>query len=135
MSTRARYRPLQAVTGGHGERMRNPPYTCGLDAALDVVGGKWKPLILWALGERMHRFGQLRRALPGVSEKVLAQQLRELEADGVVRRQVHDEVPPRVEYSLTETGEGLYQALVPLGDWGERRMDELGLAHGEEAVA
>lgn len=113
--------------------MRNPPYICALDAAMDVVGGKWKALILWALGERLHRFGELRRSLPGVSEKVLTQQLRELEADGIVRRTVFDETPPRVEYELTDEGAALYAALGPLGDWAARRMRALDLVptHGE----
>ncbi|GAA2464187.1 MULTISPECIES: winged helix-turn-helix transcriptional regulator [Streptomyces] len=99
-------------------------YSCGLDAAVDVVGGKWKPLILWALHSHGPvRFGELRRSVPGVSEKMLVQQLRELEADGVVHREVYREVPPRVEYSLTELGRALNTALLPLGEWGDRFMD------------
>ncbi|WP_221347677.1 winged helix-turn-helix transcriptional regulator [Streptomyces beigongshangae] len=102
------------------------PYSCGLDAAVDVVGGKWKPLILWALHDAgTLRFGELRRNVPGVSEKVLSQQVRELEADGVVHREVYGEVPPRVEYSLTELGQALNTALLPLGEWGERHMREI----------
>ncbi|MGW3346484.1 winged helix-turn-helix transcriptional regulator [Nonomuraea rubra] len=114
--------------------VRNPPYICALDAAMDVVDGKWKALILWALDERLRRFGELRRSLPGISEKVLAQQLRELEADGIVRRTVFDETVPRVEYELTDAGVALYAALGALGEWGARRMGELGLVptHGEE---
>ncbi|MEU6950108.1 MULTISPECIES: helix-turn-helix domain-containing protein [unclassified Streptomyces] len=101
-------------------------YGCGLDAAVDVVGGKWKPLILWALhAHGPTRFGELRRQITGVSEKVLIQQLRELEADGVVHREVYPEVPPRVEYSLTGLGEALNTALLPLGEWGERFMAEI----------
>lgn len=116
--------------------MRNPPYSCGADAAIDVVGGKWKPLILCALFERKHRFGELRRTLHGeISEKVLAQQLRELEADGLVHRQVYDEVPPRVEYSLTEAGTTLNEALIPLAEWGDRRMDELGIPPTQRTFA
>ncbi|MET3985496.1 helix-turn-helix domain-containing protein [Streptomyces sp. PvR034] len=91
---------------------------CGIDAAMDVIGGKWKVLILWALGEAPRRFGALRRLIPDVTEKVLAAQLRELEADGIVHREVYDEVPPRVEYSLTPLGIELNEALVPLGAWG-----------------
>lgn len=99
-------------------------YSCGLDAAVDVVGGKWKPLILWALHSHgPTRFGELRRAVPGVSEKMLVQQLRELEADGVVHREVYREVPPRVEYSLTDLGQALNTALLPLGEWGDMFMD------------
>ncbi|MCA6093263.1 helix-turn-helix transcriptional regulator [Streptomyces sp. SCA3-4] len=95
---------------------------CGIDAAMEVVGGKWKVLILWALEQRPHRFGELRRGIPGVTEKVLAAQLRELEADGIVHREAHDEVPPRVEYSLTPLGAELGEALAPLGAWGTKHL-------------
>ncbi|MFF7530513.1 winged helix-turn-helix transcriptional regulator [Streptomyces bobili] len=106
-------------------------YVCGIDAAMDVIGGKWKVLVLWALHERPYRFGELRRALPGVTEKVLAAQLRELEADGIVHREEYDEVPPRVEYSLTARGESLNEALGPLGAWGrENLLDEATASHG-----
>lgn len=94
------------------------PYSCGIDAAIDVVGGKWKVLILWALHDGQRRFGELRRLLPGVSEKVLIQQLRELEADQIVHREVYRQVPPKVEYSLTDLGDSLNAALRPLGAWG-----------------
>ncbi|NEE00986.1 winged helix-turn-helix transcriptional regulator [Phytoactinopolyspora halotolerans] len=94
---------------------------------MDVVGGKWKSLILWELDNKgTRRFGELRRGLPGVSEKVLIQQLRELEEDGIVHREVYREVPPRVEYSLTELGVSLNAALEPLGEWGMKRMELIG---------
>ncbi|MEU5116353.1 helix-turn-helix domain-containing protein [Streptomyces longwoodensis] len=97
-------------------------HVCGIDAAMEVIGGKWKVLILWALHEHpCRRFGELRRLLPGITEKVLASHLRELEADGVVRRVSYDEVPPRVEYSLTEDGLRLNDALRPLAAWGRER--------------
>lgn len=96
---------------------------CGIDAAMGVIGGKWKVLIVWALEVQGRvRFGQLRRMIPGVTEKVLAAQLRELEAAGVVRREVYDEVPPRVEYSLTPRGRELNDALAALGDWGRKHF-------------
>lgn len=102
---------------------RNGPYICGIDAALDVVSGKWKGLILWELATHgVRRFAELRRALPGVSEKMLTQHLREMEEDGLVHREVYAEVPPRVEYSLTEHGRTLDQALRPLGAWGAERV-------------
>lgn len=104
-------------------------YVCGVDAAMDVIGGKWKVLILWQLGQGPCRFGALRRGLPGVTEKVLASHLRELEADGIVRREEYDEVPPRVEYSLTPRGASLNEALVPLGAWGRENVLG-GSAHG-----
>jgi DNA-binding HxlR family transcriptional regulator len=99
------------------------PYICGIDAALDVVSGKWKGLILWELdAHQVRRFAELRRGLPGVSEKMLTQHLREMEEDGLVHREVYAEVPPRVEYSLTEHGRTLNQALGPLGTWGVERI-------------
>ncbi|AYG78482.1 putative HTH-type transcriptional regulator YtcD [Streptomyces hundungensis] len=110
---------------------RRGPYICGIDAALDVVSGKWKGLILWELDTHgVRRFAELRRGLPGVSEKMLTQHLREMEVDGLVHRKVHAEVPPRVEYSLTEHGRTLNQALGPLGAWGTQRMRR----EGYEAV-
>ncbi|MFG2514372.1 winged helix-turn-helix transcriptional regulator [Streptomyces sp. NPDC048584] len=97
-------------------------HVCGIDTAMEVIGGKWKVLILWALHEQpCRRFGELRRLLPGITEKVLASHLRELEGDGVVRRVSYDEVPPRVEYSLTESGMRLNDALEPLAAWGRER--------------
>lgn len=82
-------------------------------------------MVLWALSVEPRRFGALRRELPGISEKVLIQQLRELERDGIVHRDVHDQVPPKVVYSLTALGESLDQALAPLGDWGEAHLDHI----------
>ncbi|MEV6959821.1 helix-turn-helix domain-containing protein [Streptomyces sp. NPDC051207] len=97
-------------------------HVCGIDVAMEVIGGKWKVLILWALHEQpCRRFGELRRMLPGITEKVLASHLREMEADGVVRRVSYDEVPPRVEYSLTDEGTRLNDALRPLAAWGRER--------------
>jgi DNA-binding HxlR family transcriptional regulator len=102
---------------------RNGPYICGIDAALDVVSGKWKGLILWELhAHDVRRFAELRRGLPGVSEKMLTQHLREMEEDDLIHRKVYAEVPPRVEYSLTNNGRTLIQALRPLGDWGCERI-------------
>jgi DNA-binding HxlR family transcriptional regulator len=97
-------------------------YHCGIDAAMDVIGGKWKVLVLWALEEGPRRFGELRRMLDGVTEKVLASHLRELEEDGIVHREDFGEVPPRVEYSLTPLGRSLNEALVPLGAWGRAHV-------------
>lgn len=105
--------------------MAEPTYLCGLDAAVDVVGGKWKPLLLWALEVQPRRFGELRREVEGISEKVLIQQLRDLERDGIVERTVHEQVPPKVVYSLTPLGAALNMALEPLGAWGEANMDHI----------
>ncbi|WP_381804858.1 winged helix-turn-helix transcriptional regulator [Streptomyces niveus] len=94
---------------------------------MDVVSGKWKSLILWELHHYgIRRFGELRRGLPGVSEKMLIQHLREMEEDGLVHREVYREVPPKVEYSLTEHGVSLNTALSSLGAWGTERMRRIG---------
>ena len=93
--------------------------TCGLDVALTVIGGEWKPLILFHLGSLPRRFGELRRLVHGISEKVLIQHLRELESDGILSRTNHREVPPRVDYTMTEFGRTLATALMPLCAWGD----------------
>ena len=97
-------------------------YSCGLDAALAVVGGKWKSLILWNLAHQPCRFGELRRLVVGVSEKMLIQELKDLMADRIITRKDFHEVPPRVEYALTELGRSLVQTLEPLCQWGTRHM-------------
>src|SRR5215471_8593521 len=102
--------------------MRQKTYTCGLEASLDVIGGKWKGLILWALRSEAHRFGELRRLVQGISEKMLIQHLKEMQADGIVKRKDFKEVPPRVEYELTSFGHSLYGALAPLCEWGTLHM-------------
>ena len=93
-------------------------YTCGLEAALEVVGGKWKVLILWGLRDEPRRFGELRRLIPGISEKMLIQHLKEMQADGIATRKDYKEVPPRVEYSITPFGRALGKSLIPLCTWG-----------------
>ena len=91
---------------------------CGLDVALSVMGGKWKPLILFYLRGGPTRFGQLRRQVAGISEKVLINQLKELERDGIVVRRDYREVPPKVDYALTDLGQSLIVSLLPLCQWG-----------------
>jgi DNA-binding HxlR family transcriptional regulator len=105
--------------------MRRQANGCGLEAALAVVGGKWKPLVLWRLAPQARRFGELRRLVSGISEKMLIQQLREMEADGIVARRDFQEVPPRVEYALTPLGLSLTEALKPLCAWGLTHMKEI----------
>jgi DNA-binding HxlR family transcriptional regulator len=110
-------------------------YTCGLDAAMDVIGGKWKAAILWALHDGERRFGELRRAVEGISEKMLIQQLREMETRGIVHREVFREVPPKVVYSLTPLGRSLNEALLPLGVWGEDHVELLESTAAREPAA
>jgi DNA-binding HxlR family transcriptional regulator len=105
--------------------MRRQSYGCGLEASLDVVGGKWKPIVLWQLAPGPRRFGELRRLVTGISEKMLIQQLREMVGDGIVSRKDFREVPPRVEYSLTPFGVSLTEALRPLCEWGSKHMKRI----------
>ncbi|WP_369689983.1 winged helix-turn-helix transcriptional regulator, partial [Janthinobacterium agaricidamnosum] len=100
-------------------------FNCGLEAALAVLGGKWKPLILFYLAQGVHRYGALRRAVGNVSDKVLIQQLKELQLDEVVERIDFKEIPPKVEYSLTPFGRSLANALGPLCIWGTQHMVEV----------
>lgn len=104
---------------------KNRTFTCGLDAAIAVVGGKWKGLILFALQDGPLRFGELRRAVPGISERVLILQLREMETTGLLHREVYHQVPPKVEYSLTEFGDSLNTAMAALGEWGEEHLERI----------
>lgn len=98
--------------------MSLPEPHCGLHIALVVMGGKWKPLILYYLGQGPKRFGELKRSITGISEKVLIQQLRELAAAGVLVRRDYQRVPPMVDYTMTEFGMTLARALMPLCEWG-----------------
>lgn len=98
-------------------------YHCPVEATLDVIGGKWKPLILWNLRGSVVRFGELQKGLPGVNAKMLTKQLRELEEDGVIHRTIYAEVPPRVEYSITDFGMTLIPILEALCLWGANYLD------------
>lgn len=93
---------------------------CGLGRALEVIKGKWKPTIIWELHERALRFGELKRRVAGITDKVLFEHLRQLEADGVVQRTVHDAQVAHVEYALTPDGAGLNAAVHALSEWGVR---------------
>lgn len=98
-------------------------YHCPVEAALEVIGGKWKPLILWALGDNIMRFNELQKGLPGVNSKMLTKQLRELEQDGIILRTVYPEVPPRVEYAITDFGRTLIPILQALCNWGAHYLE------------
>lgn len=108
-----------------------PAFSCGLDATLRIISGKWKPLIVYFLAQGPNRYGELRRAVRGVSDKMLIQHLKELEADGIVLRTDHREVPPRVDYTLTSLGHSLAQALAPLCVWGADNMDAVAQVFAE----
>ncbi|WP_307828017.1 helix-turn-helix domain-containing protein [Nocardioides sp. SYSU D00038] len=105
--------------------MEAPDPECGVNVVMDLIGSKWKPTILWRLAEGDHRFAQLRRAVGGVSEKVLTAQLRELERDGLVAREDHEGFPRRVDYRLTDDGRELNDLLDPVAAWGDRHAGRL----------
>ncbi|MDR7071092.1 winged helix-turn-helix transcriptional regulator [Fictibacillus barbaricus] len=99
-------------------------YNIPVEAALEVIGGKWKVVILCHLIKEKRRTGELKRLMPGITQKMLTQQLRELEEDGVILREVYNQVPPRVEYSLTDYGWSLKQILDLLCAWGEHHIEK-----------
>lgn len=97
-------------------------------AAMRILTGKWKGEILWHLGQRTLRFGELRRAIPGITQHMLTTQLRDLEAHGLVRRTIYPEVPPRVEYELTLSARDLQAVFREIRSWSEKHAAVLGLA-------
>jgi len=112
-----------------GKTMRKPTYTyqygCPVEATADLIGGKWKAVILYYLFQGPKRFNELRRLLPEVTQRMLTLQLRELEQDSIVHREIYKEVPPKVEYSLTEFGTSLGPIIVQMLDWGEQYMEQI----------
>lgn len=97
---------------------------CPLEHTMHLISGKWKLIILWHLSEHeMLRYGEMKRALGAITDKMLSQQLKELEKDGFVHREAYPEIPPRVEYSLTEHGRSLIPVLQTLSRWGEEQLE------------
>jgi DNA-binding HxlR family transcriptional regulator len=104
-------------------------HDCPVLLTTSIIGGKWKPLILYYLQTRTRRFSELNRLIPGSTKKMLTQQLRELERDAVVSRKVYAQVPPRVEYSITRHGESLRPILQLMSGWGKKHRARYGAAH------
>ena len=98
----------------------DPESGCPVTHCLSLIGGKWKPVILFCIAGGVNRFGAMQRAIPAVTKQMLTQQLRELEADGLIDRRVHAAVPPRVDYSLTERGCSILTVVQAMRDWGLR---------------
>jgi DNA-binding HxlR family transcriptional regulator len=101
-------------------------YHCALDVTMDYVGGKWKTVVLWYLRNNTMRFGELKKHIPDITEKMLSIQLKKLEEDGLISREVFAEVPLRVEYSLTEFGKTLVPVLEAIAKWGRNLGDTEG---------
>lgn len=98
--------------------------SCPAETTLKAISGRWKILILRELFQEIKRFGELQRALAGITQKMLTEQLRELEADGIIHREVYPQIPPKVEYSLTELGKSLRPILETMHEWGVKKEDE-----------
>ncbi len=105
--------------------MRYREYGCPVEATLDVIGGKWKGVILFHLMDAPKRFNELRRLLPEVTQRMLTLQLRELENDGVIHREIYPQIPPKVEYSLTPFGDTLKPILILMKDWGNEYTNKV----------
>ncbi|MFZ5985684.1 MAG: winged helix-turn-helix transcriptional regulator [Bacillota bacterium] len=110
----------------------NKKYNCLTEFTLDVINGKWRVLIIWYLRNNVMRFGELRKIIPGITPKMLRQQLKELEDFDIVRREVFPQVPPRVEYSLTESGKTLYPVLDLMYDWAFKHISSNKEANEED---
>jgi DNA-binding HxlR family transcriptional regulator len=101
-------------------------YHCAMDVAMSYIGGKWKTVVLWYLRNKTLRFGELKKHIPQITEKMLSIQLKALEEDGIIQREVYAEVPLRVEYSLTEFGKTLIPLLEAISKWGRQLAEEQG---------
>jgi len=118
--------------------MKSPEIRCPVSRTIKVIGGKWKPLIVYHLNDGVLRNGQLRRAIPEITQKMLTQQLRELEDDGLVEREIFPVVPPRVDYRLTDLGKSVLPILDAMATWGAANedafpaIDEVATVIGEE---
>jgi DNA-binding HxlR family transcriptional regulator len=103
-------------------------FHCPVKVTTDVIGGKWKPMILFFLEGGTRRFSELQRLIPGMTRKMLTQHLRELERDGIILRKVYPQVPPKVEYSLTKHGQSLKPILKLMSAWGTKHRTRYGAA-------
>lgn len=102
-------------------------YNCPVDATIDLIGGKYKAVILWHLIECKKRFSELKRLIPKATEKMLTQQLRDLERDGLIIRTVYPVVPPKVEYSLSDFGRTIIPVLTAMCSWGEDYLESINI--------
>ncbi|MGG3032363.1 winged helix-turn-helix transcriptional regulator [Bacillus stercoris] len=98
---------------------------CPVETTLDIIGGKWKGILLYHLIDGKKRFNEFRKLYPKITQRMLTLQLRELERDGVIHREVYKQVPPKVEYSLTEFGRTLEPVILHMKDWGEKYKDRI----------
>lgn len=107
-------------------KVKDKEYSCPIEVSMNLIAGKWKLLIMWHLRNKTRRFGELQKKIPNVTQKMLTQQLRELEADGLINREVYPVVPPKVEYSLTPFGESFKPVLNMMLVWGHEYACKFG---------
>jgi len=112
-------------------KLKDKEYMCPVEVSMDLIAGKWKLLIMWHLRKKTRRFGELQRKIPNVTQKMLTQQLRELERDNLIHREVYPVVPPKVEYSLTPFGRSFRPILNMMLVWGHEYAKAYGEAHYE----
>jgi DNA-binding HxlR family transcriptional regulator len=115
-------------------KMKGQTYHCALDVAMGFIGGKWKSIVLWYLIDGSKRFGELKKDVPTITEKMLSLQLKQLEKDGIIGRKVYAEVPPRVEYCLTEEGKSLIPLLKEMALWGRTKAQKHGIIQEVEKM-
>ncbi|MEL6562272.1 MAG: helix-turn-helix domain-containing protein [Bacteroidota bacterium] len=107
-------------------RMINQDFHCALDVTMHFIGGKWKVIVIWYLRNGKKRFGELKSCIPDITDKMLSIQLKALEEDGLISRKVYAEVPPRVEYELTEEGTSLLPIVESIAKWGRTKAEKVG---------
>ncbi|SEH34646.1 winged helix-turn-helix transcriptional regulator [Chryseobacterium culicis] len=113
----------KASTNFENERFLE--FNCPFITTLRFIGKRWKPAVLWKINEGIIRFNQLKKVLPYISDKMLSDTIAELESDGVIRKEIFDEIPLRVEYQLTEFGKGLLPVLEAMDQWGGKTIQEI----------
>lgn len=104
------------------EKKIEPDCDCSILGPISIISGKWKPVIIWMLLSGPKRFGELHKSIQGIALKVLSRHLKELEADGIINRKVFAQVPPKVEYTLTEKGMSLNEVMEKLAEWGKKNV-------------
>jgi DNA-binding HxlR family transcriptional regulator len=115
--------------------MKKKKYNCPVELTVEVMGGKWKSRIMWHISKKSYRYGELRKLIPDITQKMLTQALRELEEDGLIARNIYDEKIPRVEYYLTEYGQSTTPLLELMSKWGSshrQRINEMDAEAGNE---
>jgi len=113
-------------------KLNGKTFHCALDVTMNFIGGKWKTVVLWYLRKEKKRFSELKKHIPGITEKMLSIQLKQLEKDNIIGRKVYAEVPPRVEYFLANEGKTLVPMLEAMAQWGRKKAGTLGIL--EEAT-